>query len=120
MPRGCARGLGLVTDRKVMMRSLKLAVLLTFSLIASSSSAEEVVYALYESEAGKLFRLNKTTGELCLIEETALRCLHNAIVTLQVGEYYEMSDAKGDEKFLKYLGEGKFETSAWAVQGPLD
>lgn len=42
--------------------------------------------------------------------------LHETTPRLEIGRYYEMPDAaKNDEKFLEYIGQGKFEKSKFAI-----
>jgi len=73
-------------------------------------------YQLVTTKDGKLYRLNDLTGEIFLVTDTGLKKLETDLGTLHVGEYYRMADAKGGEKFLKYLGDGRFEKSAWAIK----
>ena len=94
------------------MRVLPLIGLL---LLSNCVLAEGEAYLIHETQDGRVLRLNKNTGEMHLVEGTRLVSLSEKTATLQVGAYYEMGDAKSEEKFLKYLGNGKFERSKFAI-----
>lgn len=68
------------------------------------------------SKDGQLYRLNGVTGEIALVTDSGLRPLSNDPTKLRIGEYYEMSDVTSGEKFLKYLGNGQFEKSLYAIR----
>ena len=73
-------------------------------------------YQLISATDGKVFRLDLQTGAVHYITPERMVSLSNGLPVLRVGEYYQMSDAKDDTKYLKYLGNGQFEKSQWAVQ----
>ena len=84
-------------------------------LISCSQTPNPAPFQLTANAGGKLFRLNTETGETYLVTESGLVNLTDAdkSMTLRVGEYYEMADAQNNERFLKYVGLGEFERSAW-------
>jgi hypothetical protein len=84
-------------------------------LISFSVCGDGNTYQIYEAKDGKIFRLNQQTGELHLIEGGSLVSLSEKTVVLKVGGYYEMEDGNKEAKFLKYLGNGKFEKSKFAL-----
>jgi ribosomal protein S6 len=65
---------------------------------------------------GQLYRLNAATGEIARVTESGLRPLTDDLAKLRVGDYYEMSDVTSGEKYLKYLGNGQFEKSLYAIR----
>ena len=73
-------------------------------------------YQLISATDGKVYRLDSQTGAVHYITPERMVSLSNGLPVLRVGEYYQMSDAKDDTKYLKYLGNGQFEKSQWAVQ----
>ena len=84
-------------------------------LVSCTQAPSPAPFQLTAGPDGKLFRLNTGTGETYLVTDTGLARLTDAdeSVTLRVGEYYEMADAQNNERFLKYVGQGQFERSAW-------
>ena len=73
-------------------------------------------FQLVTTKDGRLYRLNTTSGEMQLVTDSGLRSIGSDLIVLHVGEYYEMEDATSKDKFLEYLGEGRFKKSAWAAQ----
>jgi hypothetical protein len=57
------------------------------------------------------------TGIVHFISPEDMFQFHDETSVLKVGTYYEMGDVtdKGEEKFLKYLGNGQLEKSKWAI-----
>lgn len=99
------------------MRFTTVAVfVIGFALAGCNSATESPAYQLITAQDGKLFRLNSQTGETYLVTDSGLVQLTDKWPMLQVGEYYQMADAKTDEKFLKYLGDGRFEKGKWAIK----
>jgi len=82
----------------------------------AASAPEASAFRIKSTPDGRAFLLNESTGELHLITSDRLVALRAGSVKLAVGEYYEMPDATGEKKFLKYLGNGQFEQSAFAVR----
>ena len=77
--------------------------------------ADDDIYQIYEAKDGRIFSLNKQTGDMRLVDGSHIIELSNKTVVLKIGSYYEMEDGKKDMKYLKYLGGGKFEKSAYAI-----
>lgn len=74
-------------------------------------------YQMVTAAKGEVYRLDNETGKVHHISPKGMFQLHDETPVLKVGTYYEMGDVtdKGEEKFLKYLGNGQFEKSIWAV-----
>jgi hypothetical protein len=102
----------------MLMKSLSLGFLclVVVALSSCNQSPKAAQFQLTPGPDGKVFRLNSETGETYLVTDSGLVELSDAAPVLRVGEYYEMADASTNEKFLKYLGQGKFEQSAWAIK----
>jgi len=100
------------------MKIQNLLLTTIFGLILSACNLESSSpsFQLVTTPEGKTLRLNSHTGETHLVTQSGLKRLDDDWVTLQVGEYYQMSDATTDVKFLKYLGAGKFEQTAMAIK----
>ena len=73
-------------------------------------------YQLVSGTDGKVYRVDAKTGAVHYISPGSMVLLSDATPMLQPGEYYQMSDAKDDTKFLKYLGNGQFEKSQFAIR----
>jgi len=84
-------------------------------IVSLSAIADENVYQIHETKDGKILRLNKQTGALYLVEGDSLVSLYDKTVVLKIGSYYEMEDGKKEARYLKYLGNGKFEKSKVAI-----
>ncbi|MCG7940571.1 MAG: hypothetical protein N0C88_17220 [Candidatus Thiodiazotropha lotti] len=89
---------------------------LSIGLFACEQLAPPQVFQMITTPDGKTLRLNTKSGETHLVTDQGLIHLSENNPVLVVGEYYEMSDADTDEKFLKYKGGGQFEKKAWAVR----
>ena len=87
-----------------------------FAVAGCKWGSEAATYQLVTAQDGKLFRLNNQTGETYLVTDRGLVQLTDEWPMLRVGEYYQMADAKTDEKFLRYLGDGNFEKGKWAIK----
>lgn len=72
-------------------------------------------YQLTTAIDGKIYRLDTKTGAVHFITPERMVLLSDELPMLRIGEYYQMSDAKDDTKFLKYLGSGQFEKSQYAI-----
>lgn len=82
---------------------------------ASLRGSEDVPWRLVSFSDGSLYELNAETGALYLVKGTNKFQVTNGMITLQVGQSYEMPDAQGDDRYLEYLGGGKFKASAWGA-----
>lgn len=99
-----------------MKHLVPVALLASLAVLVSCTQAPiPAPFQLTAGPDGRLFRLNTGTGETYLVTDTGLSRLTDGdkSVTLHVGEYYEMADAPNSERFLKYVGQGHFERSAW-------
>ena len=84
--------------------------------LSVSAQAEPNTFSIHEAKDGRIFRLNHDTGDIYLVTDSGLQNLTEGTIKLRVGEYYEMETMQGDSKFLKYLGNGKFEKSKYAIR----
>ena len=101
-----------------MMKPVHLTLFLLAALAISGcgQAPSEARYQFVSAQSGDLYRLDTRSGEMRHVTPDGASVLAEGIPVLRVGNYYHMSDAKqGDPYFLKYLGEGKFETSAYSV-----
>ncbi len=92
---------------------------LILSLLILSASlnayAEDNVYQIHEAKDGRILRLNLQTGEMHLVSNEDLVSLSEKSPILKIGSYYKMEDGKKEAKYLKYLGNGRFEKSKFAI-----
>ena len=72
-------------------------------------------YQVVTTADGRLFRLDTKDGTVHFLTSDSMTLLSDSTPVLRVGGYYKMADATGDTKFLKYLGNGQFEKSKFAV-----
>ncbi len=74
-------------------------------------------YTMTTTAQGDVYRLDNQTGEVHHVSPEGMFLLHDNTPVLKVGAYYEMEDvsAKGEPKFLEYLGRGQFEKSQFAI-----
>ena len=93
-----------------------IAVLVLVALSGCEWSLAQSRYQLITATDGKVYRLDAKTGAVHYISPDRMVPLSDEIPMLRIGEYYQMSDAKDDTKFLKYLGNGQFEKGQWAIQ----
>jgi hypothetical protein len=100
------------------MKCAKLAVTVVALVTLSGCEWPEIRprYELITATDGKIYRLDNKSGAVHYVTSESLVHLSEEKPTLRVGEYYRMSDAKDDTKFLKYVGNGQFEKSQWAVR----
>ena len=96
--------------------TISIATLLAVLLAGCDWSFAPACYQLTTAADGKIYRLDTKTGAVHYITPERMVSLSDEIQMLRIGEYYQMSDAKDDTKFLKYLGSGQFEKSQWAIQ----
>lgn len=82
----------------------------------AKTDEQKIIFQLITSNEGKLYRLNSSTGEIFVVTDTGLTELTSETTVLQIGQYYKMADGKTEAKFLKYLGDGKFEPSRFAIK----
>ncbi len=68
-------------------------------------------YQLHHISEKKVFLLDTEAGALYAVSSEGLHELSHEVPTLEIGQYYKDED----EKFLKYLGNGKFEESNMAI-----
>ena len=93
-----------------------LSVLLAVAVLSGCDwSVVQPRYQLITATDGKIFRLDIKTGAVHYVTSDGMFPLTDQTPKLRIGEYYEMVDAKGDMKFLKYLGNGQFEMSKFAI-----
>ena len=92
-----------------------IAILLLLVLSGCDWPLAQSRYQLNTATDGKIFRLDAKTGAVHYIMSDRMVPLSEELPMLRIGEYYQMSDAKDDTKFLKYLGNGQFEKSQWAI-----
>ena len=90
--------------------------MISMILIGCEQLTQPQAFQLSTTPDGKMLRLNTKSGEIHLVTDEGLIHLNEKNPVLIVGEYYKMSDAETDQKFLKYLGSTQFETSAWAIK----
>ena len=92
------------------------AVLVLLALSGCEWPSAPSRFQLITATDGKIYRLDAKTGAVHYISPNSMVPLSDETPMLRIGEYYQMSDAKDDTKFLKYLGNGQFEKSQWAIQ----
>lgn len=89
---------------------------------AAQHPQQQSRFQLVTSADGRVLRLDGENGNVHLVTGDYLMHLSEGAPALVVGGYYRMADETGDERFLKYLGNGNFERSAYAIvdypQGP--
>jgi len=74
-------------------------------------------YQVITTAKGEVYRLDDQTGKVHHVSPEGMFLLHDNTPIITVGSYYKMEDvsAEGEPQFLKYLGEGKFEKSQFAI-----
>ncbi|MBC3917837.1 hypothetical protein H8L32_10165 [Undibacterium sp. CY18W] len=73
-------------------------------------------YQLITATDGKVYRLDAQNGAVHYVTSEKMLALNDELPTLHVGEYYQMSDANGNARYLKYLGNARFEKSQLSTQ----
>jgi hypothetical protein len=94
---------------------VKYLIPLIVIFLSSNVFSEDALYQIHEAKDGRVLRLNMQTGAVHLITNKGLDELSENSPDLKVGKYYEMEDGLKEEKYLKYLGNGKFEKSKFAI-----
>jgi hypothetical protein len=100
---------------KTKLRMTLLACVFLPALIGCEWPATASHYQVVTTADGKLYRLDNKSGDVHYITPESMTRLTESTQTLEVGQYYKMTDAKDDTKYLKYLGNGQFEKSKWAI-----
>ncbi len=73
-------------------------------------------YQLITASDGKVYRLDSQSGTVHYVTSEKMLALNDELPTLHVGEYYQMSDATGNTRYLKYLENARFEKSQASSQ----
>ena len=73
-------------------------------------------YQIISAADGGIYRLDTKEGAVHRILQEGMVQLSDQTPVLRVGDFYQMADAKDDTKFLKYLGDGKFEKNKFAIR----
>jgi len=95
---------------------MKIAFATLLIFLSFTVNADSDTFQIIESKDGRVIRLNKNTGDMHLVDGKGLIALTENTIVLKKGHYYEMGDGKKDAKYLKYLGNGKFEKSKFAIR----
>ncbi|MFZ6743537.1 hypothetical protein ACO0LC_09955 [Undibacterium sp. JH2W] len=99
---------------------MKLHRLLIISLLFTATACEggwsNARYQLVTSSDGKVYRLDAQSGTVHYVTAEKMLALNDELPTLHVGEYYQMADAKGNIKYLRYVGNAQFEKSPASTQ----
>jgi hypothetical protein len=69
-------------------------------------------YQLLASPDGQVYRLDAKTGAVDYVTPDGMFSLSEATPKLKQGQYFQLEDGK----FLKYIGNGQFEKSDYAVR----
>ncbi len=93
------------------MRTM-IVIVATLLVAGCDSYVFQSQYQLHTAPDGKIYRLNQKSGEIHLVTPDGLIRLSDGYVTLTKGSYYKLEDGK----FLKYLGDGKFEKNDYAIR----
>jgi len=84
----------------------------TSLLLGCNQPSSQEKYQLQTTAEGKVFRIDKNNGDISLATPEGLIKLSDGTPTLVIGQYYK----KEDGKFLKYIGNGRFEESEVAIR----
>ena len=104
-----------------MRRVLMVGAVLVLATLASCYWPDTGTrYRFVSINDGKVYRLDRETGAIDYVRGDHLVRVTKKIPVLRVGKYYEMGDAEEDPKFLKYLGDARFQKSKHAVQEESD
>ncbi|MCH8622787.1 YgdI/YgdR family lipoprotein [Undibacterium sp. TS12] len=93
-----------------------LTILVLFTLSACEGSWSSPRYQLVTASDGKVYRIDSQSGTVHYVTAEKMQALNDGLPTLHVGEYYQMADADGNSKYLKYLGNAQFEKSPATTQ----
>ncbi len=91
-------------------------LLVMFNLAACDRGWSGQRYELVAASDGKVYRIDSQSGTVHYVTAEKMQALNDGLPTLHVGEYYQMADADGNSKYLKYLGNGQFEKSPASSQ----
>lgn len=91
------------------MYKLNIVTLLIFWFIFTNALADHYIYSIHEAKDGRVFFLNHQTGDIYQVTENGLSHLSEGTTKLRIGKYFEVETKQGDSKFLKYIGNTKFE-----------
>lgn len=69
-------------------------------------------YQLLASPDGKVYRLDAKTGAVQYVAPDGTFSLSEGTPKLKQGQYFQLEDGK----FLKYIGNGQFEKSDYAIR----
>ncbi|PXX41588.1 hypothetical protein [Undibacterium pigrum] len=95
---------------------LLIAVTFAFALSGCDTGWSGSRYQLVTSSDGKVYRLDSQSGTVHYVTPEKMLALNDELPTLHVGEYYQMADASGNVKYLKYVGNAQFEKSPASSQ----
>lgn len=88
------------------MKRLLFLIMLSGFIISCTRFYPNQQYQLVASTDGRVYRLNKTSGEVWLIEpEGTKKLAEEGLITLKASTYYKTEDGG----VVRYLGKGKFE-----------
>ena len=82
--------------------------------IGSSLASDS--YQFVTAPNGDCFIFHPKTGKIVRVAKDGLETLGDTTKVLQIGDYYRLSDASGDQPFVKYIGGGKFEAAKFAIK----
>ncbi|MES2040427.1 MAG: hypothetical protein V4495_21620 [Pseudomonadota bacterium] len=91
-------------------------IMILLALSACDGSWSSSRYQLLTTPDGKVYRLDAKSGSVHYVTTEKMLALNDELPTLHVGEYYQMADAKGNVKYLKYVGNAQFEKSPASSQ----
>jgi len=94
---------------RIALQSLALSVVL---LTGCDELPQIKRYTLVTSADGKVYRVDNKTGAVHYVSPDGMFLLSEGTPKLRQGQYFHLEDGK----FLKYIGNGQFEKSDYAVQ----
>ncbi|MFZ6756905.1 hypothetical protein ACO0K9_06760 [Undibacterium sp. Ji50W] len=100
--------------RMLLVFSLLITLIITLSACDGAWSRPR--YQLITATDGKVFRLDAQSGTVHYVTPEKMLALNDELPTLHVGAYYQMSDVSGNARYLKYLGNARFEKSQLGTQ----
>ncbi len=88
------------------MKQLLFLIILSGLIISCTRFYPSEQYQLVASTDGRVYRLNKVSGELWLVEkEGTKKITEQGMIMLEAGNHYKIEDGG----VVRYLGKGKFE-----------
>ncbi len=96
-------------------QSLPVALSMIFFLSGCDYVSTQQRHTLFNASSGDTYKIDHSSGKVFLLTNDREIQLRSSTPVLKVGFYYEMEDAENGKKYLKYLGNGKFEASEYAV-----